>query len=400
MLKNLKNVEKSVLKIYKKNNPSIHFVLEDIKKFKNRKSNLEKLIFDNLKFPKKMFQNASLIDFGAGTGDTTICYNNWGANCTLIDMNSDALVRAKKIFKKLSNKKTSNRFIKSSIFEYKIKRKQYDIVSSIGVIHHTGNPKLALKKISKFVKKDGFLILGAATDEGFFQRNLQRIIINKFANIEDHNQTEKVALKLFSENILRAKKFGGRSSKAIIHDTYINPQIKGISFETIYDVLGKNFSYFSSAPDLCFIKNMDSPLSYNSDYFYKFKNITQLSKTLMMSNSQAFDKKFLNLNAKLKNFSKANFNLVNEVSNFNQNKKIKLKNLNYNFTKYRTAFNKINSFDEIFNEHKTFIKELETLILNLNNYNLNQMKKFISNCNVLFKKSSGLGNNYYIFKRS
>ena len=34
-----------------------------------------------------MFEKSNLIDFGAGTGDTTIAYNHWGANCTLVDMN-------------------------------------------------------------------------------------------------------------------------------------------------------------------------------------------------------------------------------------------------------------------------------------------------------------------------
>ena len=50
MLKKLKKIEKNVLKVYEKNNPSIHFVLEDLKKFKQRKSNLENLIFNNSKY--------------------------------------------------------------------------------------------------------------------------------------------------------------------------------------------------------------------------------------------------------------------------------------------------------------------------------------------------------------
>ena len=401
MLKKLKEIEDSVLKIYKKNNPSIHFVLENVKKFNNRKLNLEKLIFEILISPKKMFQNANLIDFGAGTGDTTISFNNWGANCTLVDMNPNALERAKKVFDKLSIKNTKNKFINSSIFENKIKNKKYDIVSSIGVIHHTESPKLALKKISKYVKKDGFLILGAATDEGFFQRNLQRIIINKYAKLEeDHNKVERIALELFNENIFRAKKFGGRSVKAIIHDTYINPKIKGISFEDIHKTLGKKFSYFSSAPDINFIKNFDSPLSYDADYFIKLRNVTSLSKIFMMSNSEAYDKKFFKLNTKLKKLSISSLKLVNNISDFNQNKKINFKSLNNNILKYSLIFSKLNILEEVFNEHKIFIKELETLILNFNRYDLNQMKKFILNCKVLFKKSGGLGNNYYMFKRT
>ena len=69
-----------------------------------------------------MFEKSNLIDFGAGTGDTTIAYNHWGANCTLVDMNQLALNRAKKVFKKLSNKHSVNKFVKASIFDNKLKK--------------------------------------------------------------------------------------------------------------------------------------------------------------------------------------------------------------------------------------------------------------------------------------
>ncbi len=83
-----------------------------------------------------MFEKANLIDIGGGTGDTAIFFNSWGANCTLMEMNKYALERAKKIFKKISKKNTENKFINASIFKKNLKKK-YDIVTSIGVIHHT-----------------------------------------------------------------------------------------------------------------------------------------------------------------------------------------------------------------------------------------------------------------------
>ena len=148
-----------------------------------------------------MFEKANLIDIGAGTGDA-IFFNNWGADCTLMEMNKYALDRAKKIFKKISKKNTRNKFINASIFKKNLKKK-YDIVTSIGVIHHTASPKIALKKISKLVRNDGYLILGVATDEGFFQRNLQRYIISLFTKLDNYEEVEKIAFKLFKENIFR-----------------------------------------------------------------------------------------------------------------------------------------------------------------------------------------------------
>ncbi len=400
-MKKLKKIEKSVLQIYKKNNPSVHFVLENKKKFRQRKSNLENLIFNNLKFPKKMFEKSDLIDFGAGTGDTTIVFNNWGANCTLVDMNQFAINRAKKVFEKLSKKNTQNKFVKASIFDNRIKnKKKYDIVSSIGVIHHTADPKLALKKISKFTKNGGYLILGSATNEGFFQRNLQRLIISKFVKSENHEEIEKIALELFYENLYRAKKFGGRSIKAIIHDTYVNPKIKGISFNEISKCLGKDFSYYSSAPDINIIKNFDSPLSYKDNIFAKFQNLTVISKILMMSNSDHHIKKYKSANENLQKINKLNFNLNKNISDFNKSKKINIKKFKYDLGKYKSTFLKTNIFIDLFNEHKIFISEVEKLLFHLDNCSLKKMKKFIISCKVLFKKSGGLGNNYYIFRKN
>ena len=393
-------VEKNVLKVYQKENPSIHYILENDKKKKLREKNLKNLIFENLKFPKKMFEKANLIDIGAGTGDTAIFFNNWGADCTLMEMNKYALDRAKKIFKKISKKNTRNKFINASIFKKNLKKK-YDIVTSIGVIHHTASPKIALKKISKLVRNDGYLILGVATDEGFFQRNLQRYIISLFTKLDNYEEVEKIAFKLFKENILRANKFGGRSIKAIVFDTYINPQIKGLSFFDIVRTLGKNFSYHSSAPEVNLFSNFDSPLSYKSDYFYKLKNLTNVSGLLMASNSENHLIKFKNLNKKLKNINDVHSKIIKLFSNFNQNSKIHLVNFNKDIKKLNKLIKNYNILDDIFLENKKYNQELSNLSLLLNGkLNIHKFSKFIKNCKVLFKKSSGLGNNYYVFKKN
>ena len=173
-----------------------------------------------------------------------------------------------------------------------------------------------------------------------------------------------------------------------------------ISFDDILYVLGKKFSYFSSAPDVNFIKNYDSPLSYNTDYFIKLKNLTSLSKIFMISNSENYIKKYVKLNSKLKKFSKLNLKLINSTSDFNYSKKINFTKLKKNILDYQKNFLKISTMEEVFYEHKIFLNELETLIKNFNKYDLDQMRKYIINCKVLFKKSGGLGNNYYIFRRN
>ena len=157
---------------------------------------------------------------------------------------------------------------------------------------------------------------------------MQRLIISKFTKLDNHEQVEKIALELFKENLSRAKKFG-RTIKVIIHDTYVNPKIKGISFNEISKHLGKKFSYYSSAPDVNLIKSFDSPLSYQENIFSKFQNLSVVSKILMMSNSNQIKNKYNFLNKRLQKINKLNLYLTNNISDFNKNKKVDLNKFKY-----------------------------------------------------------------------
>ena len=390
--------EKKVLKVYKNCNPSIHFVDKSKKKINSRKLSMDNLILHNLKFPKKMFQGASLLDCGAGTGDTTISFNNWGANCTLIDINDEALTRAKLVFKKFKKIGSKNYFKKQSIFNLKLKKK-FDIVTSIGVIHHTEYPLLALKKISKFVKNDGFLILGCATPEGFFQRNLQRYIISNFANLNNGVEVEQVAKYLFKNHLIRAHKFSRRSIKAIIHDTYVNPKIHGLTFDEINKNLQKEFSFYSAAPNIDQVINPDSPLTYNSDYFTRLKNMTLLSNLTWMHNADQYFNYLKNDNKKLKDLKIITNKISKSFNNFSSETKINKKEINKLLSKNITLCKKNLIKTNIINEHKKFLLEVKSLFNNIEKKNINKTKDFLNKNKILFKKSSGLGNNYYIFQK-
>ena len=58
--------------------------------------------------------------------ENTIYLENWGANCTLIEMNPDAHKIQKEVFAKYATK-SSNQFINTSIYEYEA-QESFDIV--------------------------------------------------------------------------------------------------------------------------------------------------------------------------------------------------------------------------------------------------------------------------------
>jgi len=68
----VKEIEKSVLKAFQEENPSIYYSdknLNDYRKWKNKMDNYYRM---QINFPPEMFANKDLLDFGAGTGENTV----------------------------------------------------------------------------------------------------------------------------------------------------------------------------------------------------------------------------------------------------------------------------------------------------------------------------------------
>ena len=94
----IEKTESETLKTFQRENPSQYFSHSKKRSvYLNYSKMMEKIYTDDFKLPKKVFYNSEIIDFGAGTGDNTLHFANWGAKCTLVEMNSIAVKIAKKI---------------------------------------------------------------------------------------------------------------------------------------------------------------------------------------------------------------------------------------------------------------------------------------------------------------
>src|SRR5688572_11490963 len=116
MMNKVKKVEQSVLETFKAEIPSKYFSDKTEKEYEAYKANATYLYRDLLKFPPQMFRGQKLIDFGAGTGENTVYLANWGATCTLVEMNDSAQTISKEVFRKYSGNFDAHRFFLSSIF--------------------------------------------------------------------------------------------------------------------------------------------------------------------------------------------------------------------------------------------------------------------------------------------
>lgn len=392
-------IEKKVLKNYLTHSPS-KLGIENLSFRKKYFKNRERLFFDCLKLPKKMFHKTDLLDFGCGTGEHDVCYAKWGANLTLIDMNSVSTSQVKKYFKFFKLDKNLKKIITNSIFKFKSKKK-FDIVISDGVLHHTEDPKRAFDIMLSHLKPGGYCILEVAFDTSHFQRSLHRFILDYLTN-GDLKKIEIYASKLFFETINRAHRFGGRSKKQIIYDFYTNPKHKGINLSDLLSWFKKhNLKHYSSYPSIepeGFINNLNAEtfaeglnknklislfqsihfLVASQDYSKNFNNyLSEAKKT--SSSWETFLKKTKLDDYEFKN--KVNLNLTTEL--FNQFTKNSLNLLQKRNNHFETKIKKFN-------------EEFLQLIRALKTKNLGLIRNKILKFSYLFKGYNGVPSNYIV----
>lgn len=103
-------------------------------------------------------QPVSVIEFGCGVGhlSNSIAYHH-ASDVTAIDFNPVAVDRAQAVARKLE---VGARFELADIFRYQ-PRRRFDIAISVGVLHHTGDPHGAIRRIADAaLSDDGALYIG------------------------------------------------------------------------------------------------------------------------------------------------------------------------------------------------------------------------------------------------
>src|SRR3989304_3176003 len=231
--KTIKTVEGETLRTFQEEIPSIYFSDKTEKDYVEYRNNAEYVYRDLFKFPPKMFEGTKLIDFGAGTGENTVYLADWGASCTLVEMNELAQNISKEVFKKYAPNFENHEFVHSSIFDFESSRQEtYDIVHCRGVLSHTAAKEEAFRKISTFLKPEGYLIFGDPNKAGGFQNMLQRFAVYHFASTPD--EMVQVCETLFKEDIDRSQSFVPRTRRAIIFDRWV---IQSQDDPSIYEVV-------------------------------------------------------------------------------------------------------------------------------------------------------------------
>jgi len=197
---------------------------EQIKKF----NPLE--IYPELKEIIKKYEKIKIIDFGCGGGwlVNSLSYHlKDKADVTGVDFNPVVIKYANEIKSSLD---LNSKFFSSDLFTFNSKIK-YDLIISLGVLHHTNNCEEAIKNISKFGDNNSFLFLGLYHSYG------RKPFLEYFKKIENESENFK-----FNEYKKLHKINDDKKMYSWFRDQVLHPHETQHSFEEIIPIF-KSINY-------------------------------------------------------------------------------------------------------------------------------------------------------------
>jgi SAM-dependent methyltransferase len=188
----------------------------------------EFFLFQDWIYPYTMddFRGKEILECGCGSGQHTAFIAPIAKSVTAVDLNTIEIARQRNI------QSNNVEFIEADIATMNLP-KRYDIVFSIGVIHHTDEPEKTFENLKRHVKKDGILIVWVYSMEG-------NILVRKVVE-----PIRKVLLKNLSRKfLLFISKFLTAMMYVPIYTVYMFP----LSFLPYYH-------YFKNFRKLSFYRN-------------------------------------------------------------------------------------------------------------------------------------------------
>lgn len=191
---------------------------------------------------KKLLKNKKILDAGCGTGENSCFFTYHGAKVTGIDLSLSSLIKARNLAKKY--KMNNVNFICDDLMEVSLKNNKFDYVVCEGVLHHLSDPYKGLVRLSKTIKKRGYIILGLYNRHSSLGIRFKRKWISLLGG--DKEQKIKIANCLFNKN-----KILSNQNKIWIADQFTNPNETYFSFHTILNWFRlNNLEYVSSFPPI------------------------------------------------------------------------------------------------------------------------------------------------------
>ena len=191
------------------------------------------------KFKKFMGFNKNVLEVGCGTGQLSL-YFSIGTNNRVfaLDPTLESIKLGLEFSKK--NKIKNIKFVNADIFDDVFNDESFDFIWTNGVLHHTKNPRLAFNIVSKYLKKDGYILVGLYNKYGRVRTIFRRFLYKLFG---------KSVVMLLDPILRNIKKNNKAQVKSWIRDQYEHPVE---SLHTLDEVLvwfnSNNIEFVNSIP--------------------------------------------------------------------------------------------------------------------------------------------------------
>lgn len=123
----------------------------------------EQFLFQDWIHPVRLddLRGKSVLECGCGGGQHTSLVAPYAAEVVAVDLNTADIARQR-------NKQFPNvQFVEADVAAMDLKR-QFDVVFSVGVVHHTDNPDKTIETMKRHVKPGGRMIVWVYSSEGNF----------------------------------------------------------------------------------------------------------------------------------------------------------------------------------------------------------------------------------------
>tara|TARA_B100000989_G_scaffold202145_1_gene152948 strand:- start:1268 stop:2176 length:909 start_codon:yes stop_codon:yes gene_type:complete len=226
-------------------------------------------------FKKFIGFNKDVLEVGCGTGQISL-YFAIGTNNRIFALDPTiASINLGKEFSK-KNKIENVKFINADIFDDIFNDEVFDFIWTNGVLHHTKEPSQAFDTITRYLKKNGFILVGLYNKYGRLRTIFRRYLYKLFGR----------QIVMFLDPILRKTKRNNiKQIDSWIRDQYEHPVE---SLHTLDEVLfwfkQNNIEFISSIPNSDFsnssLKNIFNRSSKGTFLSRLFSQIMMLFNNL------------------------------------------------------------------------------------------------------------------------
>ena len=207
--------------------------------------------------------NKNILEVGCGTGQLSL-YFSIGTNNRVyaLDPTLESIKLGIEFSKK--NKVKNIKFVNADIFDDVFRKQSFDFIWTNGVLHHTKNPKLAFNIVSKYLKKNGYILVGLYNKYGRLRTIFRRFLFKLFG---------KPIVMFLDPTLRNIKKENKLQIKSWIRDQYEHPVESLHTLDEVLDWFNSNDIEFISSIPRCNIEEKE-----NSNLFEKTSKGTFLSR--------------------------------------------------------------------------------------------------------------------------